>query len=44
MKRILFWLILVAVLVAAFLLYRSRSNHLNIAPDSQREIDRAKRR
>jgi len=44
-KRILLWLIVIAVLVIGFVLYRSRSgSHLNVAPDAQREIDKAKRR
>jgi hypothetical protein len=43
-KRILFWLILAAVLVTAFALYRSLQNRLDVTPDAQHEIDRAKRR
>jgi cytochrome c-type biogenesis protein CcmH/NrfF len=45
MRRILLWLIVVAVLVIGFVVYRSRSrNHLDVTPDAQREIERAKRR
>lgn len=45
MKRILLWLIVVAVLVIGFVLYRSRSTtQLNVAPDAKREIEKAKRR
>ena len=45
MKRILLLLILAAVLVAGFLLYRSRpESHLNVTPDAEREIEKAKRR
>jgi hypothetical protein len=45
MKRILLWLIVAAILVTAFLLYRPWSrNHLNVAPDAKREIEKAKSR
>jgi hypothetical protein len=44
-KRILLWLIVAAVLVVGFLLYRSRpGTHLNVTPDAEREIEKAKRR
>jgi uncharacterized membrane-anchored protein len=43
-KRILLWLILVAALVVAFAIYRSRSGSLNVTPDAEREIEKAKRR
>jgi hypothetical protein len=44
-KRILLLLILAAVLVIGFLLYRSRpETHLNVTPDAEREIQKAKRR
>ena len=45
MKRILLWLIVAAIVVTAFLLYRSWSrDQVNVAPDAKREIDKAKRR
>jgi hypothetical protein len=45
MKRILLWLIVVTVLLIGFVLYRSQSRtHLNVTPDAEREIERAKRR
>ena len=45
MNRILLWLILAAVLVIGFLLYRSRSEpHLDVTPDAACEIEKAKRR
>jgi Tfp pilus assembly protein PilO len=44
-KRTLLWLIVAAVLVIGFVLYRSRSrDHLNVTPDAEREIEKAKRR
>jgi hypothetical protein len=44
-KRILLWLIVAAVLVIGLLLYRSRSgSQLNVTPDVEREIEKAKRR
>ena len=44
MKTILILAILVAVLLIGFVVYRSRSEKLNVTPDAQREIERAKRR
>jgi hypothetical protein len=45
MKRILIVVVVVAVLVIGFAVYRSRSrNHLDVTPDARREIERAKRR
>ena len=45
LKRTLLWLIVLAVLVIGFVLYRSRTrNRLNVTPDAEREIERAKRR
>ena len=45
MKKILLWLIVAAALVIGFALYRSRSGtHLNVTPDAEREIEKAKRR
>jgi hypothetical protein len=45
MKRALLWLIVAAVLVAGFVLYRARSgSDLNVTPEANREIERAKRR
>ena len=44
-KRTLLWLIVAAVLVIGFLLYRSQSeSDLNATPDADREIEKAKRR
>ena len=44
-KRTLLWLILAAAIIAGIALYRSRSGiRLNVAPDAEREIERAKRR
>jgi hypothetical protein len=45
-KRTLLWLIVVAaILIIAFLLYRSHSaTKLNIPPDAERGIEKAKRR
>jgi Tfp pilus assembly protein PilO len=44
-KRILLWLIVALVLVIGFVLYRSRSvSELNVTPEAEREIERAKRR
>jgi preprotein translocase subunit SecG len=44
-KRTLFWLIVAAVLVIGLVLYRSRSgSNLNVTPDAEREIEKAKRR
>ena len=38
-------LIVVAVLLGGFLFYRYRSgSHLNVTPDAQREIEKAKQR
>jgi hypothetical protein len=45
MNRTLLWLVVVAALVLAFLLYSNRSaSNLNVTPDAQREIEKAKRR
>jgi hypothetical protein len=45
MKRTLLRLIVAAVLVLAFVWYRTRSRtHLNVTPDAQREIEKAKQR
>jgi hypothetical protein len=43
-KRILLWLIVAAALVTAFTLYHFCQSRLDVTPDVQREIDRAKRR
>jgi hypothetical protein len=44
-RRILLWLIIVMVLVS-FVVYRTRqaSPHLNVTPDAERAIEKAKRR
>jgi hypothetical protein len=44
-KRILFLVILAAIIAIGFLLYRSRSGaQLDVTPDARREIEKAKRR
>jgi ABC-type uncharacterized transport system permease subunit len=43
-RRILLWVIIVMVLVS-FVLYRTRSRtRLNVTPDAERAIEKAKRR
>jgi hypothetical protein len=45
MNRKLLWLIVAAVLVIGFVLYRSRSGrNLNVDPHAREEIEKAKRR
>jgi hypothetical protein len=45
MKWTLLWLLVAALLVVGFLLYRSRAgSELNVTPDAAREIEKAKRR
>jgi hypothetical protein len=45
MNRTLLWLILAAVLVIGFLVYRSRpGRHLNVDPHAREEIEKARRR
>jgi hypothetical protein len=43
-KRILLWLIVAAALVIAFTLYRTWQSRLDVTPDVQHEIHRAKQR
>jgi hypothetical protein len=44
MNRTLLWLIVFAALVIGFVFYRSRSEtHLNVTPDAERGIEKAKR-
>jgi hypothetical protein len=44
-KRVLLWLTIVAVALAVFLLYRSRSSSdLQVTPEAAQEIEKAKRR
>lgn len=44
-KRNLLRLIVAAVLIVVFVWYRSRPRtHLNVTPDAEREIEKAKRR
>jgi len=44
LKQLLLWLIIVMVLLIGFLVYRSRSaNDLNVTPEAEREIEKAKR-
>jgi len=45
MKRILLWLIVAAILLLGLVIYRSRSaNHLDVTPDAERAIEKAKGR
>jgi hypothetical protein len=45
LKHTLLWLIVATALLVGFLLYRSRPRtHLNVTPDAEREIEKAKRR
>ena len=45
MKRVLLWLIVAAVLVIGFVLYRARSGSgPNVTPDAAQEIEKAMRR
>jgi hypothetical protein len=45
MRRVLLWLILAAILLVSFALYRSQPrDRLNVTPDAAREIERAKHR
>jgi hypothetical protein len=42
-KRTLLWLIILVLLALAFLLYQHWSvNRINVAPDAQRAIDKAR--
>ncbi len=44
-RLLLLWLIVAAVLVIGFVLYLSRpGSELNVTPDAEREIEKAKRR
>jgi len=43
-RSALLWLIVTALLVTGFVIYRSRSTRLNVTPDAAREIEKAKRR
>jgi hypothetical protein len=45
LKRLVLWLVVAVVVLIGFLLYRSRSgNDLNVTPEAEREIEKAKRR
>ena len=44
MKKTLVWLIVLVVLLVAYVVYKSRSNRLNVDPDAAREIKKAKQR
>lgn len=45
MNRTLLWLIVAVLLILSFVVFRTRSGrHLNISPDAEREIEKAKRR
>jgi len=44
LKQLLLWLIVAVVLLIGYLLYRSQSgNDLNITPEAERAIEKAKR-
>jgi hypothetical protein len=44
LKQLLLWLIVAMVLLIGLLLYRSRSaNDLNVTPEAERAIEKAKR-
>jgi hypothetical protein len=43
-KRTLVWVVVLAILLVAYLVYRSRSNRLNVDPNAAGEIEKAKRR
>jgi len=44
LKQLLLWLIIVVVLLIGFVLYRSQlGNDLNVSPEAEREIEKAKR-
>jgi len=44
-KQLLLWLIVAMVLLIGLLLYRSQSGSgLNVTPEAEREIEKAKRR
>jgi hypothetical protein len=44
MKRRLMWIVAAAILLIGFLLYRSRSNDLNVDPHAREVIEKAKQR
>jgi ABC-type uncharacterized transport system permease subunit len=45
MQKALLWLIIVVLVLIALVLYRSRSgSHLDVTPETERAIDKAKRR
>ncbi len=45
MNKILLCILLAAVLVTGFVLYRSHvKSHLSVTPDAKKEIEKAKRR
>jgi len=44
LRQLLLWLVITVVLLIGFLLYRSQSgNDLNVTPEAEREIEKAKR-
>jgi hypothetical protein len=43
-KRTLLWVIGIAILLAAYAVYRSRSGQMDVDPNAAREIEKAKRR
>jgi hypothetical protein len=44
-KALLLWLIVAVILLIGFLLYRSQSgSDLNVTPEAEREIEKARRR
>lgn len=44
MRKLLVWLIALAVLLVAYVVYRSRAGQLDVDPNAAREIEKAKRR
>ena len=45
LKRAFIWLTVAVTLLAAFLIYSSRTRtHLDVTPDARQEIDKAKQR
>jgi hypothetical protein len=44
MRKVLFLLMAIAILLIEFILYRARSDRLDVDPDAAREIEKAKQR
>jgi len=43
-KKALLWVIALAILLVAYAVYRTRSQHLDVDPNAAREIEKAKHR